>query len=54
MLLEAGNFADAEKFGRQALEIKIVDAEAQDLVLKALAGQKKEAEAEKLRKLLGK
>jgi tetratricopeptide (TPR) repeat protein len=54
MLLDAGKNADAEKYGRQALEINILDPEAQEVVLKALMGQNKNAEADKLRKLLEK
>jgi tetratricopeptide (TPR) repeat protein len=54
MLLEAGRFAEAEQFARQALEINILNGEAQDLVIQALVGQKKNAEADKLRKVLEK
>ena len=54
MLLDAGQYAEAEKYGRQALEINIQDSEVREIVFKALIGQKKEAEAEKLTKLLTK
>lgn len=54
LLLDAGQFAEAEKYARQALEIDVLDSAVQDVVLQALAGQKKDAEAEKLRKILEK
>ena len=50
---EEGGLAQLErKIGRQALEINILDAEVQDLVIRAMRGQKKNAEAERLQKLL--
>jgi thioredoxin-like negative regulator of GroEL len=52
MLLDNGKYADAEKIGREALEINILDAAVQDIVLKALEEQKKNGEAAKLRKVL--
>src|SRR5262249_487550 len=52
LCMDAGKFADAEKYGRQALEINILDADMQELVVKALVEQKKNAEADKLRKML--
>ncbi len=52
MLLDNGKYAAAEKIGREALEINILDLAVQDIVLKALEEQKKNAEAAKLRKLL--
>jgi tetratricopeptide (TPR) repeat protein len=52
LLLETNQPAEAERYGRQALDIDVLDAEAQDVVLKALAAQKKDAEAEHLRKIL--
>jgi tetratricopeptide (TPR) repeat protein len=54
MLLDAGRHAEAEKFARQALEINILDADVQDLLFKALEGQKKNAEVARLRKVLEK
>jgi tetratricopeptide (TPR) repeat protein len=54
LLLEGTQFADAERYARQAMEIDVRDAEAQDSLFKALEGQKKNAEAEELRKLLAK
>jgi tetratricopeptide (TPR) repeat protein len=54
LLLEAKQFADAEKYARQAIEIDIRNAEVRETLLKALKEQGKDAEAEKLRKLFGK
>jgi tetratricopeptide (TPR) repeat protein len=54
LLLDAGQPADAERYARQALEVDLLDGPSQDALLKALADQKKDAEAERLRKLLGK
>src|SRR5262249_12240491 len=51
-LLEAGRNAEAERIAREALEIDVRDAEAQEALLKALDAQNKRPEAEKLRKLL--
>jgi tetratricopeptide (TPR) repeat protein len=51
MLLEAGRHAEAAHYAREALEIDILDDEVQDTLVKALTAQKKDAEAEKLRKL---
>ncbi|HMC65752.1 MAG TPA: tetratricopeptide repeat protein [Gemmataceae bacterium] len=52
MLLDANRPAEAERFAREALEIDVLDGEAQAILEKALVAQKKTAEAEKLRKLL--
>jgi tetratricopeptide (TPR) repeat protein len=52
LLLEAGRPAEAQRYARQALEISVGDKEAQEVLFKALAAQKKDAEAERLRKLL--
>lgn len=52
LLLDAGRYAQAERSARQALEIDILDAEARTVLDKALRGQKKDAEAERLKKLL--
>jgi tetratricopeptide (TPR) repeat protein len=54
MLFDAGKHAEAEKVGRQALEIDIRDSEVQEVVLNALLGQKKQAEFDKLKKILEK
>jgi predicted Zn-dependent protease len=51
-MLLADRPAEAEKYAREALEIDVVDAEVQDVLLKALAAQNKEAEAERMRKIL--
>lgn len=50
--LDAGQFADAEKTARDALEIDVSDEEVQDTLLKALKSQKKDDEAARLKKLL--
>jgi Tfp pilus assembly protein PilF len=54
LLLEEKQYADAERYAHQALEIDVRDAEAQDSLFKALEGQKKDAEAQEMRKLLAK
>lgn len=54
MLLDAGRHAEAEKYARQALEIKILDGDVQDMLFKALEGQKKNAEVARLKKVLEK
>jgi len=41
MLLEAGRFADAESYARQALEIDVLDPDAQRALGDALLGEKK-------------
>jgi tetratricopeptide (TPR) repeat protein len=46
--------AEAEKYAREALEIDVTDPEAREILLKALELQKKDDEAARLRKLLGK
>jgi tetratricopeptide (TPR) repeat protein len=51
MLLDAGRYPAAERYARQALEIDVRDAEAQEFLLKALQGQNKASEAEKLRRV---
>ncbi len=53
LLQEAGRHAEAEKYARQALEIDIRSAEARATLFAALKSQKKDAEAARLRKLLG-
>ena len=52
LLLEANHFPEAEKYARQTLEIDIADAEARKVLDKALRGQNKDAEAERVMKLL--
>ena len=52
MLLDAGRHGEAERYARQALEIDVRDAEAQEFLHKALLGQNKTTEAEKLRQIL--
>src|SRR5262249_15419283 len=52
LLLEAGQHAGAERYAREVLEIDILDKDGQDILDKALRGQKKDAEADRLRKLL--
>ena len=52
MLLEAGRHQEAERYARQALEIDVRDAEAQEFLFKALLGQNKANEVERLRKIL--
>ncbi len=52
LLLDAGRHAEAERFARLALEIDILDGEARTALDKALRSQKKDAEAERVKKLL--
>jgi uncharacterized protein HemY len=51
LLLENGDAAEAEKYARQAMEIDVRGKEGQELLLKTLEAQKKDAEADKLRQL---
>jgi tetratricopeptide (TPR) repeat protein len=53
LLLDAGRNSEAEEYARQALEIDVRDAEAFGFLERALNAQGKNAEAKKLRKLLG-
>jgi len=50
--LKAGNLAEAERYAREALEIDVLDADAQETLIAALLGQNKEGELQALRKLL--
>jgi tetratricopeptide (TPR) repeat protein len=52
LLLEAGRAAEAEKYARECLEIDIRSDDGREVLFKALAEQKKDAEAARLRKLL--
>jgi tetratricopeptide (TPR) repeat protein len=54
LLLEKEDFATAETYARHCLEIDVSDAEVQEMLQKALKGQKKDAEAERVAKLLAK
>jgi cellulose synthase operon protein C len=54
LLLEAERYPEAETYARQALEIDVRDATARDVLFKALAAQKKDAELERLKKVLEK
>jgi len=53
LLLENGDAAEAEKYARQAMEINVRAKEGQELLLKTLQAQKKDEEADKLRRLFG-
>jgi hypothetical protein len=52
-LLEDNQAAEAEKYARQAMEIDVKNNDVRELLLKALEAQKKDAEADKLRQMLG-
>jgi tetratricopeptide (TPR) repeat protein len=52
LLLEAEKYAEAETYARQALEINVGDADAREALVKALKGQKKDDEADRVGKLL--
>jgi tetratricopeptide (TPR) repeat protein len=54
MLLDANRPAEAEQYAREALEIDVRDAEAQEMLSKAYLAQNKAAQAQRLEKLLGK
>jgi tetratricopeptide (TPR) repeat protein len=54
LLLDVDKPADAEKYAREALEIDVQDREMQETLLQSLAAQKKDQEAERVRKLLEK
>jgi tetratricopeptide (TPR) repeat protein len=54
LLFDAKQFADAEKYARQSIEIDIRNEEVRDILLKALREQNKNDEAEKLQKLFEK
>lgn len=51
LLLESGDAVEAEKYARQALEIDVRGKEGRAIFLKALEEQKKNAEADKMRRL---
>jgi tetratricopeptide (TPR) repeat protein len=51
-LLKAGRPAEAERYAREALEIDVLDREAQDALLEALRAQGKDDELRQVRKLL--
>jgi tetratricopeptide (TPR) repeat protein len=52
LLLKAGRHAEAERYAREALEIDVLDNDAQETLMAALLAQKKDTEAQSLRKLL--
>ncbi len=53
LLLDKGEAAEAEKYAREVMEINVRGKEGQELLLKTLEAQKKDAEADKLRLLFG-
>ena len=54
LLLDIGNYAEAERYARESLEIDIRDKESRATLLKALGQQKKDAELKKMQELLEK
>ncbi|MHB1423752.1 MAG: tetratricopeptide repeat protein [Gemmataceae bacterium] len=54
LLLESGDAAESEKYARQAMEIDVRGKKGQELLLKSLEAQKKDAEADRLRQLFDK
>jgi tetratricopeptide (TPR) repeat protein len=54
LLAKQGQWAEAEKYAREALEIDVLDMDAQGVLLEALKAQGKEKELAEWRKLLGK
>jgi tetratricopeptide (TPR) repeat protein len=53
LCLKAGRAADAERYAREALEIDVLDAEAQEALEQALRAQHKDDQLRQLRELLG-
>ncbi len=51
LLLDNGDAAEAEKYAREVMEINVRGKEGQELLLKTLEAQKKDAEADKFRQL---
>ena len=49
--LEAGKHAEAERYARMGLEIDVLDAECQRVILAALEGLNRQADADRLRKI---
>ena len=54
LLLEKDQFAEAEKYARESLEIDVRDKDAREDLQKALRGQKKDEEAERMSRILEK
>jgi tetratricopeptide (TPR) repeat protein len=52
LLLKTGKLVEAERVAREALEIDVLDTEAQDAVIAALVGQNKDDELKQLRRML--
>lgn len=52
LLSKAGKHAEAERIARQALEIDVLDAPSQDVLIEALTAQNKDRELAELKKLL--
>lgn len=53
LLSQAGRHAEAERYARQALEIDVLDRDAQRILLAALEAQNKTNELKQVRKMLG-
>ncbi len=53
MLMEDGKASEAEKYAREALEIDVTSKEARQTLYKALRAQKKDAELQRVEKVLG-
>ncbi len=51
--LELGKHAEAERYARMGLEIDVLDAECQRIILEALAGLNRQDEADRLKKIFG-
>jgi tetratricopeptide (TPR) repeat protein len=52
LLLKEKDYAAAEKYAREALEIEVLDVDAQDVLLEALKAQNKQKELKKWQELL--
>jgi tetratricopeptide (TPR) repeat protein len=52
LYLDEGQFADAERLARQALEIDVADEEVHDVLFRALKAQNKDQQLTRLKKLL--
>ncbi len=53
LLLDLGRYAEAERYAQETLQIDVLDSEGRTVLLAALKGQKKDAEAARMEKLLG-
>jgi len=53
LLIERKDYAGAEKYARECLEIDVKDTAVRTMLLESLMGQNKQGEVDRLKKLLG-